>query len=48
VRGHYKWQNNAYEWTPGHWERTRARATWQDPRWEKRGSVYVFIEGGWR
>lgn len=48
ARGHYRWSNGKYEWVPGHWERARANMKWQDPRWEKRGNVWVFVEGGWR
>lgn len=48
ARGQYEWRNGAYEWVPGHWERAKARMTWQDARWEQRGNVWVFIQGGWR
>ncbi len=48
ARGHYEWRNNRYEWIPGHWERQRANLRWYDGRWELRGSVWVFVGGGWR
>ncbi|HEU0036632.1 MAG TPA: hypothetical protein VFQ53_38730 [Kofleriaceae bacterium] len=48
ARGHYEWRNGQYEWMPGHWERERASKHWVDARWELRGNVWVFIQGGWQ
>jgi hypothetical protein len=48
AKGHYEWRNGGYEWINGHWERARANLTWHDARWEKRGNVWIFVQGGWR
>jgi hypothetical protein len=44
------WMNNhgRREWLAGHWERPpQGRTLWVEPRWEKRGRGYAFVEGYW-
>lgn len=49
IEGYWTWQNNRYEWVPGHWaQRPYAGADWVPPTWERRGAGnYVFREGHW-
>jgi hypothetical protein len=46
--GQYEWRLGKWEWVPGHWERERRGKRWEAARWERRGNVYVKIDGGWR
>ena len=49
ISGYWVWRDRRHEWIPGRWEvPPRARAVWVEPRWERRGDGYVFIEGVWR
>lgn len=48
ARGFFQWKNGAYDWVPGHWERKQAARQWADAKWELRGTVWIFVEGGWR
>lgn len=50
IEGYWTWQNNRYEWVPGHWTRPPSRGiTWVPPTWERRSDGnYVFTEGYWR
>jgi YXWGXW repeat-containing protein len=43
--GHWDWSNGSWQWTAGHWERVRAGKKWRPHRWEKRGDVFIRIEG---
>ncbi len=47
VGGTWEWNRGRWDWTAGHWERERAGRTWRDHRWEKRGDVFVRIDGDW-
>lgn len=47
VSGSWEWQRGRWAWTNGHWERARAGRRFRAPRWERRGDVYVRIDGGW-
>jgi hypothetical protein len=49
VGGYWAWHDGRHFWVAGHLERPpHARAVWVEPRWERRGGSYVFIEGVWR
>lgn len=49
VNGYWAWHDGRHFWVSGHYERPpRPRAVWVEPRWERRGGGYVFIEGIWR
>ncbi|MBS1123216.1 MAG: hypothetical protein H6Q90_5444, partial [Deltaproteobacteria bacterium] len=47
IAGNWDWKSGKWEWTSGHWERERAGRKWRDHRWEKRGDVFVRIDGDW-
>ena len=48
VAGYWGYRRGEREWVPGHWERPpQGRTVWVEPRWEKRGRGYAFIEGYW-
>ena len=48
VAGYWRWWNNRYEWTAGHWEvPPRTGAVWVPPRWQQEGSNWRFYEGYW-
>jgi hypothetical protein len=49
IEGYWIGRGRRHEWVSGHWELPpRDHARWNAPRWEHRGSSYVFIEGNWR
>ena len=49
ISGYWAWHGDRHMWIGGHFERPpRAHATWVEPRWERRGGGYIFIEGTWR
>ena len=49
IEGYWIGRGHRHEWVSGHWELPpRDHARWNAPRWEHRGSSYVFIEGNWR
>jgi hypothetical protein len=49
VGGYWAWHGGRHLWVAGHFERPpHARAVWVEPRWERRGGNYIFIEGLWR
>jgi hypothetical protein len=48
VRGYWINRHGHHEWVAGHWEvPPRGRTVWIEPRWERRGRGYIFIEGYW-
>ena len=49
VSGYYRWDGNAYAWTPGRWEQPpRPHAHWVAHRWVHRREGWVLVEGHWR
>jgi hypothetical protein len=48
IKGHYEWQGGAHVWIPGHEEKVRIGQTWHEHSWERRGTSWVYVEGGWR
>ena len=50
VPGYYAYVGRGrYAWVPGHWEvPPRRYAHFHQPRWERRGAGYVYVQGGWR
>lgn len=49
IPGYWSWQHGRYVWIAGHYSLPpRGRDRWVEPRWERRGSSYVFIDGHWR
>ncbi|MSU65846.1 MAG: hypothetical protein EXS38_07045 [Opitutus sp.] len=48
VNGYWAWRARRHVWIGGHWEMPpRGYRTWVEPRWERRGGNYIFIEGRW-
>jgi hypothetical protein len=48
LAGYWTWNNDRYEWMPGHWQRPpNSSAVWVAPRWEQQGNAYKFTEGYW-
>ena len=47
VDGDWDWRDGQWQWSAGHWERERAGKKWRGHRWERRGDVYVRIDGDW-
>ena len=49
VAGYWTARDGRQEWVPGRWETPpRSGAVWIEPRWERQGDGYVFIEGRWQ
>jgi hypothetical protein len=49
IEGYWIGRDHRQEWVSGHWELPpRDHARWDAPRWEHRGSSYVFVAGTWR
>jgi len=47
--GHWRWNGREYAWVPGRYERRpRPGAVWVEPRYERHGEGWVFVEGRWR
>jgi len=48
VNGYWMNRRGHHEWVAGRWEvPPRGRTVWNEPRWERRGRGYVFVEGYW-
>jgi hypothetical protein len=48
VSGFWMWNNTQWIWIPGSWQmRPSATLRWRAPAWRVRGSVHVFVPGGW-
>jgi hypothetical protein len=48
IAGYWGNQRGQHVWVAGHWEKPpHGRMLWVEPRWERRGRGYVFIEGYW-
>jgi len=48
IAGYWANHRGRRDWVAGHWERPpHGRTVWVEPRWEKRGRGYAFIEGYW-
>lgn len=48
INGYWMNRHGQREWLAGHWERPpQGRTLWVEPRWEKRGRGYAFVEGYW-
>ena len=46
IGGYWGWQGGRYVWVTGHWAvPPHRRAVWGQPRWERRGDTWVFVEG---
>lgn len=49
VPGYWGWNRGRHVWVAGHYELPpRGRSAWVEPRWDRRGGSYIFIEGHWR
>lgn len=49
IGGYWAWRGGRHVWIAGHYERPpRGHRHWEEPRWERRGGSYIFIEGRWR
>lgn len=48
VPGYWAWRHGRHVWIAGHYETPpRGYRSWEEPRWERHGGSYVFIEGRW-
>lgn len=47
VTGQWEWNGGKWEWQAGHWERERHGKRWRERRWEKKGDIWVKIDGDW-
>jgi hypothetical protein len=48
IRGYHRWENTAYVWVPGRWERRpHATAKWVDGRWHHDSHGWYYIDGRW-
>jgi hypothetical protein len=47
VSGHWDWQRGRWNWVNGHYERQRVGRKFSGIRWEKRGDVFVRVDGDW-
>ena len=48
IAGYWANHRGQRDWVAGHWERPpQGRTVWVEPRWEKRGHGYAFVEGYW-
>jgi hypothetical protein len=46
--GYWRWDGSTYVWVPGTYiDRPRREAYWVEPRWERRGTSWVYVEGHW-
>lgn len=49
IPGYWVYRGHHHVWMAGHWALPpHAHMRWVEPRWERRGGSYVFIEGSWR
>lgn len=49
VPGYWAWNHGRHVWIAGHYTLPpRGRNRWEEPRWERRGGSFIFIEGRWR
>ena len=49
VGGYWSWSHGHHVWVGGHWDRPpHPGAVWIEPRWERRGNSYAFVQGFWR
>jgi len=48
VGGYWAWHAGRHVWIAGHYARPpRGHRIWVEPRWERRGGGYIFVEGRW-
>ena len=47
IPGSWDWRGGRWEWLGGHYERERVGHRFREVRWERRGDVWVRIEGEW-
>ena len=49
IGGSWSWRLGKHVWIGGRWDLPpRANVAWVEPRWERRGSGYVYVEGYWQ
>ena len=49
VGGYWRWDRDAFIWTPGHWEAApRAHAVWLNGRWRHDRRGWYWVPGHWR
>ena len=49
IGGFWSFRLGKHIWIGGHWDLPpRANVAWVEPRWERRGAGYVFVEGYWQ
>jgi hypothetical protein len=47
VAGQWDWNHGKWQWQAGHFEKERPGKRWRERRWERRGDVWVKIDGDW-
>ena len=48
ISGHWRWERDAYVWTPGRWERgPHANATWVQGSWQQSERGWYWTPGEW-
>jgi len=47
VSGSWDWKGGRWDWTPGHFEAQRVGKKFIAPRWEKKGDIFVRVDGTW-
>ncbi len=46
--GYWRWTDQGYEWSQGHWEEPPGRDyAWQRSGWVRQGTGYRFVPGHW-
>ena len=49
IGGYWSFRLGKHVWIGGHWDLPpRGNVTWVEPRWERRGAGYVFVDGYWQ
>lgn len=47
IPGYWMWNRTQWNWSAGSYQLAQTGRSWSPPRWRMRGSVHVFIPGGW-
>lgn len=47
IQGNWDWRDGRWEWVGGRYERLHVGRRFREPRWDKRGDVFVRVDGEW-
>ncbi len=47
IPGYWMWNRTQWIWIAGSYQLAQTGRTWSPPRWRARGSIHVFVPGGW-